>query len=80
METLYLVTYVRHNKETGGIVYKTEIATNNLKEAKKKYHALLGEFIDNPTFDFVCVMINDSYGNRIMAEWDGAKSEPEEMI
>lgn len=80
METLFLVTYVRHNASTGGTAYKTELATNSLAEAKKKYHALLGEFIDNPTYDFACVMINDSYGNRIMAEWDGVTPEPEDMI
>lgn len=69
METLFLVTYVRHNKETGGVAYKTELATPDLAEARKKYHALLGEYTKNPTFDFVSVIITDSYGNRIEGEY-----------
>lgn len=69
METMYLVTYFRHNKTTGGNAYKTELATESLDEAKKKYHALLGEFIDNPTYDFASVAITDSFGNKIDSEY-----------
>lgn len=78
METMYLVTYVRHNAETKGTAYKTELATTSLSEAKKKYHALLADFIDNPTYDFVCVIINDSFGNRIMAEYEDSTVVPNE--
>ena len=66
---LYLVTKVRHNAETGGLVYKTELATENLSEAKKKFHALCEDF-DNPTFDFVSVFITDAFGNKIVADYD----------
>ena len=77
MNVMYLVTYFRHNKTTGGNAYKTELATESLDEAKKKYHALLGEYIDNPTFDFVSVIITDSFGNRIMGEyWQEVQKEP----
>ena len=78
MNVMYLVTYFRHNKTTGGNAYKTELATESLDEAKKKYHALLGEYIDNTTFDFISVIITDSFGNRIMGEyWDEKKPQPE---
>lgn len=69
MNSLYLVTYVRHNKETGGLAYKTELATESLAEAKKKYHALMAEYTDNPTFDFASVVITDAYTNRVMGEF-----------
>ena len=78
METMYLVTYFRHNKTTGGNSYKVELATNDLREAKKKYHALLGEFSDTETFDFVMCMITDTYGNKIDSAYDEEpKPQPE---
>lgn len=69
MEVLYLVAYTRHNKSTGGVAYKTDFASSNLSEAKKKYHALLGEFIANETYDFASVILYDSFGNTIMHEY-----------
>lgn len=69
METMYLVSYFRHNKETGGNAYKTELATKKLSEAKKKYHTLLAEYTDNPTFDFASVSITDCFGNSIQNEF-----------
>lgn len=75
METMYLVSYFRHNKVSGGNAYKVELATNDLREAKKKYHALLSEYTVGDTFDFVMVMITDSYGNKIISEYD-AEAQP----
>lgn len=69
MVKLYLVIYVRHNAKTEGTSYKVEFASDNLNEAKKKYHALLGTFIDSEDFDFVSVILLDSYGNKIMSEY-----------
>lgn len=69
MKTLYLVAYTRHNAKTGGDAYKVEFASESLNEAKKKYHALLGTFIDSEDFDFVSVILYDSYGNKIMSEY-----------
>lgn len=78
MNVMYLVTYFRHNKTTGGNAYKTELATESLDKAKKKYHALLGEYIDNPSFDFVSVVITDSFGNKIDGEyWAEPQPQPE---
>ena len=68
---LYLVTYVRHNAETDKDAYKVEFATSNLSEAKKKYHALCGEFFDNDTFSFASVFITDAFGHKIEADYDG---------
>lgn len=77
METMYLVSYFRHNKTTGGNAYKTELATTDLAEAKKKYYALLGEFIENPTYDFASVRLDDMYGNKIMSDyWAEPQPEP----
>ena len=70
METLYLVTYVRHNKKTGGVAYKTEIATPDLAEARNKYHALFAEYAKKESdFDFVSVILTDSFGNRLDGEY-----------
>lgn len=78
METMYLVSYFRHNKVSGGNAYKTEFATTDLSEAKKKYHALLGEFIANETYDFAMVYICDTFGNKIMSEyWAEPIPQPE---
>lgn len=78
MEKMYLVTYYRHNKTTGGNAYKVDFATTDLSEAKKKYHALLGEFIANPTYDYAMVMLTDTFGNKLMAEyWNEPIPEPE---
>lgn len=66
---MYLVTYVRHNKSTGGVSYKTEMATPDLAAAKKKYHALCGDNFNSDTFDFVSVVITDAFGNRIEGDY-----------
>lgn len=78
MNVMYLVTYFRHNKSTGGNSYKTELATESLDEAKKKYHALLGEYIVNDTYDFASVVITDNFGNKIEGEyWAEPQPQPE---
>ena len=78
MNVMYLVTYFRHNKTTGGNAYKTELATESLDEAKKKYHTLLGEYINSDTFDFASIVITDNFGNRIEGEyWEEEKPQPE---
>lgn len=80
METMYLVSYFRHNKSTGGNAYKVELATTDISEAKKKYHALLGEYIANSTYDYAMVEIHDSFGNPIMHEyWMEQTATPIEM-
>lgn len=70
MNTMYLVTIFRHNKVSGGNYYKTELATPDKREAMKKYHTLLSENTVGDTFDFVMVIVTDSYGNKIESEYD----------
>lgn len=69
METMYFVDYKRHNASTNAWAYKTELGTIDFDEAKKKYHALLAEYVDSDTFDFVCVSLTDMYGNTIKSEY-----------
>lgn len=69
MEKMYFVDYKRHNATTGQWAYKTELGTTSLDEAKKKFHALLGDWIDGDTFDFVCVVITDKFGNTLKTEY-----------
>lgn len=76
METIFMVAYTRHNAKTGGNAYKVDFASRDLSEAKKKYHALLGEYIASEDFDFVSVVLYDSYGNMIMSEyWEAPTAE-----
>lgn len=78
LELRYFVDYKRHNATTEGWAYKTELGTTSLDEAKKKYHALLGEFVNGDTFDFVCVTLTDMFGNKIMSEyWQKSQPMPE---
>lgn len=68
---VFFVTYNRHNATTGGWAYKTELMTENLAEAKKKFHQLMGDNMETSTFDHVSVMIHDAYNNIIKHdEWD----------
>lgn len=67
---LYLVIYVRHNKSTGGMAYKVDFASPSLSEAKKKYHAICGEYFDSVDFDFVSVVLIDAFGNKIAGDYD----------
>lgn len=74
MNMMYFVTYYRHNASTGAWAYKTELGTTSIDEAKKKFHALMGDYIGGATFDFVTVVLEDMYGNRIMCEtWQKAE-------
>lgn len=66
---MYFVTYYRHNASTDAWAYKVELGTKSIDEAKKKYHALMGEYIGGDTFDFVCVSITDQFGNKITSEY-----------
>lgn len=77
MEIMYLVTHYHHNAKTGGRDYKTDLATPSLAEAKKKYHALLGNYYDSDTFDYFMVEITDSFSNRIDGEYWQAEAQPE---
>ena len=74
MEIMYFVDYKRHNASSNAWAYKTELGTINLDEAKKKYHALLAEYVDSDSFDFVCVSLTDMFGNVLKSEyWEKAK-------
>lgn len=74
METMYFVDYKRHNKTSNAWAYKTELGTTSIDEAKKKFHALMGEYIGGDTFDFVTVSLTDMFGNVIMCEsWKKAE-------
>ena len=66
---MYFVDYKRHNASNNAWLYKTELGTADIDEAKKKYHALLGEYVGSDTFDFVCVTLSDMFGNVIKSEY-----------
>ena len=76
METMYLVSYFRHNASTGGVAYKTELATTSLDAAKEKFHALCGEYFNKETFDFASVAVTDNLQNVIMKDYYQKVTEP----
>lgn len=75
METMYFVTYFRRNGSTKAWAYKVELGTKSIDEAKKKFHALMGEYIGGDTFDFVTVSLTDMFGNVIQSEnWEAQEA------
>jgi len=77
MKKLFLVAYTRHNASTDAWAYKVDFASEDLSLAKKKYFALLGEYVGGETFDHVSVILYDSNGNKLDSEtWQKPIEEP----
>lgn len=73
--TVYFVSSYLHVVSNDGWSFKVENKYTDLSAAKKAFHALLGNYIDNEAYDSVCVMLTDSMGNPIQTEY---WFEPEE--
>ena len=65
----YFVSWYLHNKTNDGWAFKVVNRYDSLDAAKKQYHTELSTYISGPTYDLVCVMLTDAYGNVIMKEW-----------
>lgn len=78
MNTIYLVEICQHNAETGFWNYKQTKVFENLEDAKKEFHSILGTFICYGNLDHVAAIIWDCYGNKITSEyWHKAEPAPE---
>ena len=81
MENTYFVTYKLFNGETNGWAYKFELKTNDLEQAKRKYHELLSTYIDKYPYTHISIALTDAFDNVLMKEyWQKEIPQPEEEL
>ena len=77
METKYFVARAyRYAKESHSWEYGLVGMYNDLSSAKQAFHDNMGRIIKQ-TNDFAMCILFDSYGNRIMSDFDDTHVEPE---
>ena len=77
METKYFVARAyRYANEGHGWEYNLVGMYNDLSSAKQAYHDNMGRII-KPSNDFAMTILFDSYGNKIMSDYDSTYVEPE---
>ena len=76
METKYFVVRAYRYKESGSWEYNLVGMYDSLSAAKQAYHANMGAII-KATNDFAMVILFDSYGNKILSDYDDTHVEPE---
>lgn len=75
METKYFVCRAFRYKESGNWEYKMVGAYDDLSTAKQAYYSNMGSII-KPTNDFASVILYDSFGNKILSDYDNTCVEP----
>lgn len=68
METMFIVSWFIHNKDTNEWNASIVDKYDDLSAAKKAYHEQLAMYINDPQFDSVSVMLTNSYGGDEMHE------------
>ena len=76
METKYFVCRAFRYKASGNWDYKMVGMYDTLSAAKQAYYSNMGSIIKDSN-DFAMVILYDSYGNRIAADYDSTYVEPE---
>ena len=76
METKYFVCRAFRYKESGNWEYKMVGAYDDLSTAKQAYYSNMGSII-KPANDFASVILYDSFGNKILSDFDDTHEEPE---
>lgn len=76
METKYFVCRAFRYKESGNWEYKMVGCYDDVSTAKQAYYSNMGSII-KPTNDFAMVILYDSYGNKLMADFDSTYVAPE---
>lgn len=76
METKYFVVRAFRYAESHNWEYKLVGAYDDVTAAKQAYYSNMGSII-KPTNDFTMVILFDSYGNKIMSDFDSTYVEPE---
>lgn len=76
METKYFVCRAFRYKESGNWEYKMVGMYNDLSTAKQAYYSNMGAIIKSSN-DFASVILYDSYGNKILSDYDSTYVAPE---
>ena len=80
METKYFVVRTFRYKESKNWEYKLVGAYDDVTTAKQAYYSNMGAII-KPTNDFAMTILFDSYGNKIISDYDSTYvPEPEPSI
>lgn len=77
MEQNYAVIFKVHNIESGAWANNVVGQFEDEWSAKSKYHSELARLLNAQDFDFVMVMMIDTYGNKI-SEFRDSRVAPEE--
>lgn len=65
MEQNYAVVFKVHDSKSGNWANNVVAQFDDAWAAKSKYYSELARLINAQDFDFVCVMLVDTYGNTI---------------
>ena len=76
METKYFVARAYRYAESGNWEYNLVGMYADLTAAKQAYHDALAK-INKPSNDFDMAILYDSYGNKIMSDFDNKYVAPE---
>ena len=76
METKYFVCRAFRYKESGSWEYKLVGMYGDLSTAKQAYYSNMGAIIKSSN-DFAMVILYDSYGNKILSDYDSTYVAPE---
>jgi len=76
METKYFVARAYRYKSSGNWEYSLVGMYDNISAAKQAYHDTMGKII-KATNDFAMTILYDSYGNKIMSDFDSTYEAPE---
>lgn len=76
METKYFVARAFRYKESGNWEYSLVGIYADITSAKQAYHSTLGSII-KASNDFAMAILYDSYGNKIMSDYDSTYVAPE---
>ena len=77
METKYFVCRAFRYKESKNWEYKMVGMYNDVSAAKQAYYSNMGAIIKDSN-DFAMVILFDSYGNKILSDFDSTYVAPEE--
>ena len=76
MEKKYFVCRAYRIAESGNWEYKMVGMYADLSTAKQAYYSNMGSII-KPSNDFASVILYDSYGNKILSDFDDTSVQPE---
>ena len=76
METKYFVARAYRYKSSGNWEYNLVGCYDTMSAAKQAFHSTMGAIIKN-TNDFAMAILYDSFGNKILSDYDSTYEAPE---